>query len=95
MLALPAEAPNSMRVPNHLPAAYFEGLAAESLGVSYKKGYQKLEWTKNPSIANEPLDTAVLCLAMLSTIKTPPPTANPSAPKPSIAALAARLNSAA
>ena len=75
-LTLDRDAPNSIRLQAGLPQAYYDGLCSESLEVSYKKGYSKLSWIKDPSVNNEPLDALVYAIAVASTIKQAPPSVN-------------------
>lgn len=48
---------------------YLEGLTCERLIPRMVKGFQILEWQKPANARNEPLDTAVYCVAMLELVK--------------------------
>lgn len=91
-LALSTVEPGYIRLPNHLPLDYFEGLAAESLRTKVVKGTPRFEWHRDYRF-NEPLDCIVYATAIAQAI--PRQTlAPPSQPGPSIKEAAAKLNAA-
>lgn len=90
-LALQTIGPGYVRLPDHLPPEYFEGLAAEELRVKIVKGAPRYEYHRTYRF-NEPLDCLVYAKAIAQGFPkqalTPPP------PGPSIKESAAKLNAA-
>jgi phage terminase large subunit GpA-like protein len=88
-LAMQTIGPGYVRLPDHLPPEYFEGLAAEELRVKIMKGAPRYEYHRTYRF-NEPLDCLVYAKAIAQWVPkvalTPPP------PAPSIKELAAKLN---
>jgi phage terminase large subunit GpA-like protein len=90
-LAMQTVGPGFIRLPDHLPPEYFEGLAAEELRVKIVKGAPRYEYHRTYRF-NEPLDCLVYAKAIAQWVPkvalTPPP------PGPDIKALAAKLTAA-
>lgn len=88
-LAMQTIGPGYVRLPDHLPPEYFEGLAAEELRVKIVKGAPRYEYHRTYRF-NEPLDCLVYARAIANAVPkqvlTPPP------PGPSIKELARKLN---
>ena len=90
-LALPRDAPNSVRFSAHLGENWAEQISAERLATTYKKGFARLEFTKAPHARNEALDCLVYAQAVAGTVRQAPPSATEK-PAESIAARVGRLN---
>jgi phage terminase large subunit GpA-like protein len=90
-LAMQTIGPGYIRLPDHLPPEYFEGVASEQLRVKIVKGAPRYEWFRTYRF-NEPLDCLVYAKAIAQAVPkqalTPPP------PGPSIKELAKKLNAA-
>jgi phage terminase large subunit GpA-like protein len=90
-LAMQTVGPGFIRLPDHLPPEYFEGVASERLQVKIVKGAPRYEWFRTYRF-NEPLDCLVYAKAIAQAVPkqalTPPP------PGPSIRESAAKLNAA-
>ena len=78
-------------ISDHLDHGSLAQLASERLEVTYKRGYPKQEWIKNPTTRNELLDATVYAFA-ISTIPALQPRRSGET-KPSVGDLARRLNS--
>jgi phage terminase large subunit GpA-like protein len=87
-LAMQTVGPGYVRLPDHLPPEYFDGLAAEELRVKIVKGAPRYEYHRTYRF-NEPLDCLVYAKAIAQTVPkqalTPPP------PGPSVAELTRKL----
>ncbi len=90
-LSMQEIAPGFIYLPDHLDAAYFEGLAVETLKTRYVRGYAKQEFhmSARSGGGNEPLDCLAYALAVASITKAPPKNAKA---KSTIGDLAAKLN---
>lgn len=84
--------PGYIRLPDHLPPEYFEGLASEQLRVRYVKGAPRHEFHRVVR-RNEPFDCLVYAMAIAGTVNVKALTA-PKKPQPSISELAAKLHAA-
>jgi phage terminase large subunit GpA-like protein len=91
-LAMQEIAPGYIRLPDHLPTEYFDGLASEELRVRYVKGAPRHEYHRVVR-QNEPLDCLVYASAIAGVVNVQATTA-PVMPGPSIKELAAKLNAA-
>lgn len=90
-LAMQTIGPVYIRLPDHLPPDYFEGLAAEELRVKIVKGAPRHEYHRTYRF-NEPLDCLVYAKAIAGAI--PKQALTPPAPGPSFREMAAKLNAA-
>ena len=90
-LAMQTVGPGYIRLPDHLPPEYFEGLAAEELRVKIVKGAPRFEYHRTYRF-NEPLDCLTYAKAIAQWVPKQPLT--PPTPGPSIKELAAKLNAA-
>jgi phage terminase large subunit GpA-like protein len=88
-LALQTIGPGYIRLPDHLPPEYFEGLASEELRVKIVKGAPRYEFFRTYR-QNEPLDCACYAKAIAQAI--PKQVLAPPTPGPSIKELARKLN---
>jgi phage terminase large subunit GpA-like protein len=91
-LAMQEVGPGFIRLPDHLPPEYFDGLASEELRVRYVKGAPRHEYHRVVR-HNEPLDCLVYASAIAKMVNVQAITA-PAAPGPSIKELAAKLQAA-
>ena len=89
-LAMQEVEPGYIRLPDHLPAEYFEGLASEELRVRYVRGAPRHEYHRVVR-KNEPLDCLVYASAIAKMVNAKTVTA-PSQPQQSIRELARRMN---
>jgi phage terminase large subunit GpA-like protein len=90
-LALQTIGPGYVRLPDHLPPEYFEGLAAEELRVKIVKGAPRYEYHRTYRF-NEPIDCLVYAMAIAQAVRKQALT--PPSPGPSIKESAAKLNAA-
>jgi phage terminase large subunit GpA-like protein len=91
-LAMQELGPGFIRLPDHLPPEYFDGLASEELRVRYVKGAPRHEYHR-VFRQNEPLDCLVYARAIGQMVNVQAITA-PAASGPSIKELAAKLHAA-
>lgn len=84
--------PGYIRLPDHLPPEYFEGLASEELRVKTIKG-TPIYYHHRVVRKNEPFDCLVYATAIAGVVNVQATTA-PATPGPSIRELAAKLNAA-
>ncbi len=91
-LALAEVEPGYIRLPDHLPAEYFEGLASEELRVRYVKGHPQHYYHRTVR-KNEPLDCLVYASAIAKAVNLQSIIA-PQKSGPSMAELAAQLAAA-
>lgn len=87
-LAMQTVGPGFIRLPNHLPPEYFEGLAAEELRVKIVKGAPRYEYHRTYRF-NEPLDCLTYAKAIAQTV--PKQALTPPTPGPSVAELTRKL----
>jgi phage terminase large subunit GpA-like protein len=87
-LALQTIGPGYIRLPDHLPPEYFEGLAAEELRVKIVKGAPRFEYHRTYRF-NEPLDCLVYAKAIAETV--PKVALTPATPGPSFQELTRKL----
>jgi phage terminase large subunit GpA-like protein len=75
-LAMQTIGPGYIRLPDHLPPEYFEGVASEQLRAKIVKGAPRYEWFRTYRF-NEPLDCLVYAKAIANWVPkqalTPPP----------------------
>jgi phage terminase large subunit GpA-like protein len=90
-LAMQTIGPGYVRLPDHLPPDYFEGLAAEELRVKIVKGAPRWEFFRVYK-HNEPIDCATYAMAIAEAV--PKQALTPTVPGPDIKALAAKLHAA-
>jgi phage terminase large subunit GpA-like protein len=90
-LALQTVSAGYVRLPDHLPPEYFEGLAAEELRVKIVKGAPRFEYHRTYRF-NEPIDCLVYAKAIAETV--PKQVLTPPTPGPSIPELARKLHAA-
>lgn len=91
-LAMQEMGPGFIRLPDHLPPDYFDGLASEELRVRYVKGAPRHEYHR-VFRHNEPLDCLVYATAIAKVVSVQAITA-PATAGPSIKELAAKLHAA-
>jgi phage terminase large subunit GpA-like protein len=89
-LAMVELGPGYIRLPDHVDSEYFEQLAAEELRVKQVRGFARYEFFKTAA-RNEALDALVYAVAM-TTLPNIVRQQTPTAPKQSVASMAARLN---
>ncbi|MET4479466.1 terminase gpA endonuclease subunit [Bradyrhizobium sp. F1.13.3] len=91
-LALDESGPGFIRLPDHLDADYFEGLASEELRVRYVKGAPRYAYHRTIK-RNEPLDCLVYALAIgrHAQALTANKSSAPTQPTPSLRESARRL----
>ena len=63
-LAIDVGDPGSVTISNHLPDEFYEGLTAEYIETTYKRGFRQDKFAKKRGVANEPLDVAVYNIAL-------------------------------
>jgi phage terminase large subunit GpA-like protein len=90
-LAMQNVATGYIRLPDHLPPDYFEGLAAEELRTKIVRGAPKYEWFRTFRF-NEPIDCLTYAKAIAQAV--PKQALTPPAQGPSIKELAAKLHAA-
>lgn len=91
-LAMAIPGPGFIRLPNHLPPEYFEGLASEELRVRTVRGVPRHEYHRTVR-QNEPLDCLVYASAIARMVPVQPATA-PAKPELSVKEQAKRLHAA-
>jgi phage terminase large subunit GpA-like protein len=84
--------PGYIRLPDHLPPEYFEGLASEELRVKTVRG-TPIYYHHRVVRKNEPFDCLVYATAIAGVVNVQT-TTPPATPGPSIRELAARLAAA-
>jgi phage terminase large subunit GpA-like protein len=88
-LAMQTIGPGYIRLPDHLPPEYFEGVASEQLRAKIVKGAPRYEWFRTYRF-NEPLDCLVYAKAIVQAV--PKQSLTPPTPGPSFRELAAKLH---
>ncbi len=91
-LAMTEIEPGYIRLPDHLPSEYFDGLASEELRVRYINGNPRHFYHRTVR-QNEPLDCLIYASAIAKTVNVQSIT-TPATPGSSMPELAARLHAA-
>jgi phage terminase large subunit GpA-like protein len=90
-LAMQTIGPGYIRLPDHLPPEYFEGIASEELRTKIVRGAPQYEYHRTYK-QNEPLDCLVYAKAIAETV--PKVALTPATPGPTIKELAKKLAAA-